>query len=235
VPGTLTLRAAAGRGYKAPNLQEQYLSNPFIAGNPDLEPERSTSWEAGADVRRGGASFGVTWFRQEFRDLIRTVPLEGTTQQINRNLGESLAEGVEWTARWAPSPRWAVGTEGAWIQTEVRENVGLPPDQFPVGEPLPGRPDAVGSAWVELNPTERLGLVLRATGVGQQTVLSERFSGQRVELDPYVLASVNAQYRLSGGLALYARVQNLLDADYETAFDRPGAPLTAALGVRAGR
>lgn len=234
IPNVLTLRAAVARGYKAPNLQEQYVDNPFIAGNPDLEPERSASVELGADaVAPGGRlSGGVTLFRQTFFDLIRTVPQEGTDKQINRNLGRSRATGVEWSARYAPGRAWAAGTDGAWVRTRIVENSGLDPAAFPIGEALPGRPDVVGAAYLELSPARRLTGTLRGTYVGEQTVLSERFSGARVEVDPYLLASVGVDYAASPGMMLYARLDNALDAEYETAFDKPGAPLTLFVGVR---
>ena len=49
---------------------------------------------------------------------------------------------------------------------------------------------------------------------------------------PYLLASVGAEYALSRTALLYARLQNALDAEYETAFDRPGAPVTLFVGAR---
>ncbi|NIP79279.1 MAG: TonB-dependent receptor, partial [Gemmatimonadetes bacterium] len=35
VPDRLRLRSAWGRAYKAPNLREQFVDNPFIESNPD--------------------------------------------------------------------------------------------------------------------------------------------------------------------------------------------------------
>ncbi|HEU4880646.1 MAG TPA: TonB-dependent receptor [Longimicrobium sp.] len=234
VPNLLTLRAAVARGYKAPNLQDQYVDNPFIAGNPDLHPERSSSVELGADAVApdGRLSGGVTVFRQTFFDLIRTVAQEGTDKQINRNLGRSRATGVEWSARYAPGRVWTVGTDGAWIRTEIVENSGLDPAAFPVGEALPGRPDVVGAVYLEVSPAPRLTGILRGTYVGEQTVLSERFSGARVGVDPYLLASVGLDYAASPTMMLYARLDNALDTKYETAFDKPGAPMTLFVGVR---
>ncbi len=234
VPGVLSLRAAAGRAYKAPNLQEQYLDNPFIKSNPDLEPERSTSWEVGADLRgaTGRVTAALTYFHQTFENLIRTVALEGTSQQINRNLGESLAQGVEWELRVRPGPRWEVGTEGAWIATEIRENTGLSPEAFPVGEELPFRPSVVASAFVDVQPFEGVSARVRGLRVGRQTVLTERFSGDRVELDPYFLAGLDLAWRATPRVELHGRVENLFDAQYETAFDRTGIPLGVAVGVR---
>jgi vitamin B12 transporter len=234
IPDLLTLRAAVARGYKAPNLQEQYVDNPFIAGNPDLSPERSSSVEVGMDAVApdGRLSGGVTLFRQTFFDLIRTVPLEGTEKQINRNLGRSRATGVEWSARYAAGPAWALGTDGAWVRTRIVENSGLDAAAFPIGQALPGRPDVVGGAYLELSPVRRLTGTIRGTYVGEQTVLSERFSGARVQVDPYLLASVGAEYALSGTTVLYARLDNAFDAEYETAFDKPGAPMTLFIGAR---
>jgi vitamin B12 transporter len=63
VPGIAALRAAGGRAYKAPNLQQQYAESPFIRGNPDLRPETSTSWEVGAELRGAGGVLTVTYFR----------------------------------------------------------------------------------------------------------------------------------------------------------------------------
>jgi len=233
MPGWLRLRASAGWGYKAPNLQEQYTANPFIVANPDLEPERSTGWELGAELTPARARIAVTYFHQDFRDLIRTVQLN-ETQQINRNLGRSRAHGLEWDARLSLSPRWGVGSEGAWVHTEVRDATGLDPAAFPVGEPLPGRPDVVTAAWVEGRPAARWTAALRGTWVGRQTVLRERFSGPRVELDGYFTTGARVAFQASPRAQLYAHAENLFDTQYETAFDRPGAPLTLRAGVRLG-
>ncbi len=234
IPNVLSLRGAVGRAYKAPNLQEQFLDNPFIASNPDLESETSTSWELGADVTDAGGAFavGLTYFRQSYDGLIRTVAEENSTKQINRNLGESRAQGLEWLVEYRPSDRWLLGSEGAWIETEILDNTGLPADNFPVGEQLPFRPSVVGSVFVEVSPLSRLTALLRGRFVGEQAVLTERFAGERVELDPYFLASLRATFDLSDRSRLYARIDNLFDVNYETAFDRQGSPLTAALGVQ---
>jgi vitamin B12 transporter len=234
VPSLLTLRAAAGRGYRAPNLQQQFLDNPFIAANPELKAETSTSWEIGVDLRddERAASIGLAYFRQHFDNLIRTVAQEDTSQQINRNLGSSRAQGVEWTLQYRPSFRWLLGTEGAWVHTEILDNTGLPEDQFPVGEELPFRPKITGSAFVEVNLLSRFTAIVRAAFVGEQTVLTERFSGEREELDPYVLFNLRANYEVSPRFLLYTRLDNLFDVEYETAFDRTGIPFTFAFGAQ---
>lgn len=237
VPGRLTVKAAAGRAFKAPNLQEQFLDNPFIRSNPDLAAETSTSWEVGGEVRSegGGTRLQITYFQQDFDNLIRSVALEGTNQQINRNLGKSEARGMEWSARFRLDPQVLLGTDGSWASTEVVDNSGLSAEGFPEGEELPFRPDWVWNAFIEVEPTSGLVVEARGSRVGSQTVLTERFSGDRVEIDPYVLVELAGRYRVSPTWQLRARIQNLLDTSYETGFDRPGFPFTASVGVRVER
>ena len=72
---------------------------------------------------------------------------------------------------------------------------------------------------------------LRVT-VGAQEVLTERFSGAREEIDGYALVGLAANWTVRENVGLYLRIDNLLDADYETAFDRRGIPATGAVGLR---
>lgn len=232
VPGLLSLRAAAGRAYKAPNLQQQFEDNPFIAPNPDLEPETSVSWEVGADVdvgRRLTAS--VTGFRQEYENLIRTVAQEGEDRPMNRNVGQSRAWGVEASLRYRLAPAVVAGVEASRTWTEIVDNTALPPDEYPEGGTLPFRPELIGSGYVHASLTRSLGMFTRATYLGRQVVLSERFSGDRVTIDGYVRLDATVDYRLGGNRLVYLRLENVLDTEYETAFDRPGIPFTAALGL----
>jgi vitamin B12 transporter len=235
LPGSLMLRAAAARGYKAPNLQQEYAASPFIVSNPDLRPESSINVEAGLDYRHGGFTGGVTAFRQDFRDLIRTVPVEGQQQQINRNLGRSTARGVEATLGYRPSTRWSLDVDAARVETEIRDNVGLPPEAFPVGDELPFRPKFYGGATLIIMPTDRLTLAVRGSAIGSQWVLTERFSGERTKLDSHAVAGVTAAYKFDDRVDVHLRVENLLNTTYDAAYDRRAAPRSAALGIRVHR
>jgi vitamin B12 transporter len=230
-----SLRLAAGRAFKAPNLREQYLSNPFIISNPNLEPETSTSVEGGLDAssadRRWNGS--ITLFSQRYRNLIRQVPAEaGSSQQQNQNLGESSARGVEWMLSFHPHRRWLVGFEGTWLRTRIEDAAGLPPQGFPEGGQLPFRPRTVASAFLDFSPAAQLSLRVRGSHVGSQIVLKERFSGDRVRISAYTLAGLDATWVVMPRWTLFTRFDNLFDTSYQTAFDRRGIPLTGALGVR---
>lgn len=230
LPGLLSMRAAAGRAYKVPNLQQQFPDNPFIAPNPDLEAETSISWELGADLDLDRLTLGATGFRQDFENLIRTVPGGEGGRLQDRNVGESRAWGVEASLRHRLRPEILTGLDVTRTWTEIIDNSGLPPEQYPEGESLPFRPELIGSAFVRAGVSATIELLSRATYVGRQIVLTERFSGQRVPIDGYLRVDGTVSYHLDGKRSLYLRASNLLDADYETAFDRPGIPLTLVVG-----
>jgi vitamin B12 transporter len=234
-PGTsgVTLRGAVGRAYKAPNMQQQYVDNPFIVANPDLRAETSTSWELGVDLAPRGRDWtlGVTAFRQAYDDLIRTVGIEGDTRQINRNLGRARAEGVEWHAGARLAGGLRLSTQGTLLRTEIVDAVGLSPSEYPEGDELPFRPSATGTVALSYRAATGPDLTVSVRGVGAQTVLSERFSGARVEIPGYALVGVTAAQDVMPGLRVFVRLDNALDRDFDTAFDRAGIPATGSVGM----
>jgi len=159
---------------------------------------------------------------------------EGAERAVNVNIGESRARGVEWSLRVSPSPRWGAGLDGAWVVTEVLENEGLPPELFPEGRELPFRPALTARAFVEVTPAEAVTARLTGRWVDDQTVLTERFGGRRVEVGSYFVLGLATNVRVREGMTVFARAENLLDRRYDTAFDRPGMPASARIGVEIG-
>lgn len=237
VPARLALRATVSRAYKAPNIQEQFPSNPVIVANPDLKPETSRSWEAGTDLtaaewRTVGS---VTYFSQEYENLIRSVNYDASGRQINRNLGRSRATGIEAEVVVQPRTRWEVGASSAWTTTRIIDNGGLPSAQFPNGASLPFRPTYTASAFVGLPASRAISVITRVTAVGRQTVLTDRFRGARVSIAPYHVLAATGTWAPASSADVYVQVENILNHRYETAYDRPGMSRTAALGVRLRR
>jgi vitamin B12 transporter len=96
---SLKLRAAAGSAFRAPSLGELYY--PY-SGNPDLQPERSTSWELGAEQTLApGVVAEATAFWNDIRDLIQYDAQTFT----NQNVGHARTRGVEAAVRTAVGER----------------------------------------------------------------------------------------------------------------------------------
>ena len=234
VPERFAVRAAAGRAFKAPNIDQQYLDNPATIPNPNLKPERSGGWEVGATLTGAGRAFTMTigYFRQRYSDIIETVPADTGTKATNKNLGSERSAGLELELErwWSPGIR--TGVNVTWVRTTILDNRGLDSSDFPIGGSLPAIPRLTGNAFISADLSPRVTTFGRVTVVGHQTVLSERFSGQRVTEPAYALLEVQLQWHAGKAVDLYTRLNNLLDAKYQVAYDRPGMPRTAVVGVK---
>jgi vitamin B12 transporter len=66
------LRANAGKAFRAPNADELAMLNRdfFFTGNPDLKPEKSTTYDAGFDIYPDNITLGATYSFIKTQDLI---------------------------------------------------------------------------------------------------------------------------------------------------------------------
>ena len=91
----LRLRASWGQGFRAPDLGQLYFrfQNPAqfyqVIGNPNLDPERSTTLQMGFDYRIKRFRLGGTYFRNDIRNLIQAdlIGRPSTSEQLAGLLG----------------------------------------------------------------------------------------------------------------------------------------------------
>ena len=140
--GETRFKASAGTGIKEPTMIESYSLSPFFLGNPDLEPERSRSVEAGIDQRlaRDRAKVEVTWFDNRFSNIIslRTDPATFEAQFFN--IGVTRARGVEFGVQAAPVPAIRARASYTLLDSEIVEttspgNVLFAPGQWAFRRP----------------------------------------------------------------------------------------------------
>ncbi|MBM2844755.1 MAG: Iron complex outer rane receptor protein [Bacteroidetes bacterium] len=101
MPGT-AVRASYGRGFRSPTVAEAFISTSAggfpIIPNPNLKPERSTSYEVGVNQILGEAAVcDVALFQSDFSDLIEA----GFTPNFNgqfANVTRAQIRGVEGSA-----------------------------------------------------------------------------------------------------------------------------------------
>ena len=86
----MSARLTYGKAFRAPSYVEQH-SKLVLHGNPDLTPEKITTWEAGVNWQPGNLQADITLFRSNMNHLIETPA--GSTQY--QNLGEATVHGVE--------------------------------------------------------------------------------------------------------------------------------------------
>ncbi|MDX1566479.1 MAG: TonB-dependent receptor [Longimicrobiales bacterium] len=162
------LRASVGTGIKEPTFFENFATG-FVTGNPELDPERSLSWEVGVEQELGGmsssgpgggarpgafagpiATIQATWFDQRLEDLIQYTPAPPNPGDPNYfNVAEATSRGLELEADLGLGAATGgalgdleVGASYSWIDTEVTDSgFDTGPDAaFVEGERLLRRP-----------------------------------------------------------------------------------------------
>lgn len=232
------VRTGYATGQKAPTFTERFgfFPNQFV-GNPDLEPESSRGWEAGVDQplldRR--VLFTATYFRATLEDEIDGIancdPDTFVCTAVNLG-GESRRRGLETGITASVTP--AIRIAASYTYTDSRQPAGGSGEL--VSEVR--RPRHAGSANLAYQLVGgRAELSTNAAYVGSRTDVFFDPAGstpETVDLGAYWLVDVTAAWKLTPQLTAYARVENLLDEDYEDVFGFNTPGLGAYAGLRAG-
>jgi vitamin B12 transporter len=238
--GSSSVRAAVGNAFKAPAFEETFSSS-FTIGNPDLEPERTLSWEASAEHRFGQrVSLSATYFDQRFRDLIQFVSGDATTdfRGTNQNLAAASARGVEFEARAPMIGAFDFGANVTLLRTRVTDAGNGAFGTFVRGDRLLRRParTAALNADYRIARGSRIGVAARIVGARDDRDFA---NDVRVTLPSYTLLDLSAESslaRLGPGLSrltLTARVENALDRAYQPSFGFSAPGRTVLIGARA--
>ena len=240
------LRASAASGIKEPTFFENYATG-FAVGNPDLNPERTLSWEVGVDIgfADGAADVRATFFDQSFTDLIQFTfapPALGDPNFFNVAAADS--RGLELTAS-ARVGRFSGEASWTRLVTNVRDS-GFdqgPGATFVEGEPLLRRPKNSGSVHVtaELGPARTLSGGVRRVGLRTDRAFDPiTFQAEPVDLGRYVTAWLGAALEIvpatpgRPSAAVSLRVDNLLDAQYAEVFGFPAPGRRLFVGATVG-
>ena len=213
----LFLRAGYGRGYRAPDFKQLLLrfDNPAIGyrveGNPDLQPERGTGFNAGL-VWLGDDKLGVslTLFRNRVNGLIDIVLTDPGPPAIYsyRNVESALLQGFDLQAQLRPLPALQLDLGYGFLDATDRQS----------GERLSGRARNrvnVAARWQAPVATP-LALSLRGVWTGERVFGVELDSGGAPlpagTADAYTLLDARADWQRWQQLDLAVGIKNLLDA-----------------------
>jgi vitamin B12 transporter len=232
------VRASIGTAIKEPTFFENFATG-FVTGNPELDPERSLSWEAGVEhALGGGLTLQATYFDQRLEDLIQYTAAPPAPGDPNYyNVAEARARGLEVGA----DVRLATldgGVAYTWLDTRV-ENAGFdsgPDATFVDGETLLRRPTHTLAIRATGRVSGRGRVQTRLSFVGERADRSfdpVTFAATRRALSSYLLWSLGGEWDVvSAGarrpsVTLTVRGENLLGTSYEEVwgFRAPGRQL----------
>ncbi len=201
-----SLIAAAGSGFRAPDASDRF----GFGGNPDLDPERSLNLEIGIRQRWGAhQTWDLRAFRTRYRDLISVQFDPSNDPDVDFgfqavNVDRAKNSGIEATYRYV---------DGVWSGT-LTGIVQNPKDRSDDTSLLRR---ARRSVTAQLR--RDFGIFYASTdllGTSDRADVSPVTGGPTKD-SGYVLWNLGGGVKLPHGFSLAARVENVLDRDYQTA------------------
>lgn len=192
ISDALTLNLGLGHAFRAPDASDRF----GYGGTPDLEPELADERQLAIRYAPGGRhSIQFEYYANDIEDLI-----EFDLQSFElKNLNEAEIRGVQ------------LGYEYRGENFTLRADiVRQQADDAATGKRLLRRAERTASfSYTQNIGLHRLGLSVLASG--------DRVDFGGIKLPGYVVANLTGQLQLNDAWQFNARIENLLDAEYQTA------------------
>ncbi len=233
--GLTKIKANFGLGIKEPTLLESYSQSPYFRGNPNLKPEKSTSFDAGIEQHFGAGRtiLDLTYFDSRFRDQIGFATTNYQTfEGTFFNIGKTRARGVETIVRQDLGYGFDLGGAYTFLDSKVLESTNAFDPAFAQGQELFRRPRHSGYLDLRWKPRR---WTLGATGIFVGSRVDSDFVGLGMTRNPgYGILDLLANYRLSEGISVFALVNNALDKSYMEVLGYPALRANFRVGLSAG-
>jgi vitamin B12 transporter len=223
------LRASIGTGFMPPSLVARFGSV-FQDPNPEIRPERSRGWDAGADQTflSGQGRISVTWFQNSLRDLLGFESAPYPEKGRSVNVDRAHTAGLELSGRLLHGP---LDVRAAYTLLSARSQ--SEPD--PALARLIRRPRHTidSDVLVSLASWGSVGAGLVALLDREDTDFNA-FPSARVNPGDYLVARLHGSWELGPRLTVSTRIDNLFDTRYEPVYGFPalGRSFTVAAGTR---
>jgi outer membrane cobalamin receptor len=230
----LMLRASAGAGVKEPSFFESFGVSFYARGNPGLRPEKSRTFDLGAEQRLFADRLRAeaTVFHHDYRDQIAYHVVDPATFQGSwTNLGRTRARGLELSAEASPTAALRLAAQYTLLDGQVLESgdaFGNP--VYASGRALLRRPRhqaAFSARW----RAGRVALGADLVAVGRRA--DSDFLGLGLEENEgYRRLDARARVRLSRSVEVVVLGENVFDRRYHEVLGYPALGRSVRLGLR---
>jgi outer membrane cobalamin receptor len=215
--GSTRVSVSAGLGIKEPSVLQTFSLNPAFLGNPDLEPERSRTFDAGVEQRFAAdrVRVNVAWFANRYRNIIstRTTSFNPFESQYF-NIGLTRARGVETSGDVALVDGVRLRAGYTFLDSKILESTSDFSEVLKAGHWAFRRPRHSGYLQVAWN-TDRTSVDVTGSLIGRR--VDSDFSS----LEPPLLFNkgyrqwdLRGAARLTRQLWITLAVDNLTDREY---------------------
>jgi vitamin B12 transporter len=217
----LKLRANYSEGFRMPSGDRLYGSYSY-EGNTDLEPEESSTYEAGIDYAYRTLQTSLTYFYNDYQEMIVTIPISEFRAR-SENVGEATTSGIEGSLSWDAGPlldlNWSLVPYGSFVYMTEYEDERTNQDLQNVSD--------LSASWgLRARDYHGFSADLNFSYTGEQTVEDwENYNWMTmdnpaiIEKGGFTVANLSLSQRIAdigkfGDLTLRGEIRNLLNKDY---------------------
>ena len=256
----LKLRANYAEGFRMPSPSEylggdpQYFYGPYgnYLPNPDLQPEKSKTYEVGADVKVGILTSSLTYFHTDWDDKIMSLPIDPSDRYSlykYMNLSSATISGIEWmtSLEWRPQEVKGLAIRPrlnlTWLTQRENGDASVIA-QTGGNTTLPNTPQYSFSYGADF-AYDPWGFNVGVTAVTSTNILTSdtRWAtsstyGKYIEAGSGTVVNMSLDKRLyafadnHGKISLRLQVNNIFDTNNETYLDMPGPGRNYYAGLR---
>jgi iron complex outermembrane recepter protein len=230
-----TLRAAAGTAFRAPTLSDLYRTyvgaTSTYRANPDLEPEKLVSYEAGIDQRVGDAlSLRATYYQTDAEDFVQNIYTEtiGRMKYYDKkNVGKVRISGLEIGARLKINQPWSLFANATFNSSKIREYAEMPELEGKYLAHSPRKNYVFGIIYDNAD-------IITAKLTGRYVGARYNDDANETELKSYYTTDIKLSRRLGRHVELALAAENINDVQFEEAsgYISPGRMVLGTVEVK---
>ena len=201
----LGAHGSIGTAFKAPTFNQLYFPG---YGNPSLKPEEALNREIGLTWQATGHRLGIVYFDNRITDLIPVFPV--------MNINKASIRGTSLSYQGAMGP-WTL---------QASTDLMKPRDES-TGKNLPRRADQTGIVALSYATGPfNAGAEVQGVGARYDDAANTRRMGG------YALLNLFGSYKIANDWRIEARINNVFDKEYETAWAYAQPGMNAFVGIR---
>ena len=233
--GSTRLTASGGLGIKEPTILQSFSTSPYFLGNPNLEPERARTIDAGIEQRFAADRVRVeaTVFANRYRNIISLGPTDDLYRAQYFNIGLTQARGAELSGDVALAGGLRAKGGYTFTASRILESTSSFSEVFAVGQWAFRRPRHNGFAEISW-------LGARLSGDLAATFVGRRVDSDFSSLEPALVSNTGyarwdarAAARVHPRMSLTLAIDNLTGARYMDPLGYPALGRAVRAGVRA--
>ena len=213
VTDSLNVYASYGHSFNPPPLSQVYRHSGTVKANPELNPEKSDTFEIGLkkawDTK---TTLGITGFYVRTKDKVKLVTYyknKKVDYKMYSNVDSETRRGVELELRHQLSPKWSVFGNYTWQTGRVNHNAIPQTNAKAYEETNFDIPKHIIHAGVEYTSSKWNALWDTQYISRRQSV--DDVMGQYGSLDSYVISNLSVNYKVSKEATIQLGVQNVFD------------------------